>query len=79
MSTNPLKKYREERKLTLVQAAKLFDISNTYLCELENGRPVPLKTARKISKGTGGKLKVTDLIILDEDEAVACAGRRGAA
>ena len=68
MSTNPLKKYREEHKLTLMQAAKLFDISNTYLCELENGRAVPLKTARKISRGTGGKLKVIDLINLEDDE-----------
>lgn len=68
MSTNPLRQYREDNKLTLVQAAERFGISNTYLCELENGRrPVPLKTARKIAKGTNGALKVTDLIVLDEE------------
>lgn len=71
MSTNPLKQYREAHKLTLVQAAEKFGISNTYLCELENGRPVPLKTARKIAKGTGGALKITDLIRLDEGEPTA--------
>jgi DNA-binding XRE family transcriptional regulator len=71
MSTNPLKQYRAERKLTLVDAAKLFGISNTYLCELEKGRPVPLKTARKIAKGTGGALRVTDLITLEDEETTA--------
>lgn len=68
MNTNPLKKYRDELNLTLVEAAKRFGISHTYLCELEKGRrPVPLKTARKIARGSEGALKVTDLIILDEE------------
>ncbi|SHJ92867.1 helix-turn-helix domain-containing protein [Paramaledivibacter caminithermalis] len=62
------KKIREERKkrnLQQQELAKMADISNTYLSDIEVGRTTPsIKTLMKISKALG----VDCSIFLDEDK-----------
>lgn len=52
--TSALRQYRKNKGWTLEEASKRFDVSLSYLSELETGEATPSKAlAEKLSKKTG--------------------------
>lgn len=49
-----LKTYRERRQMTQAELARLLDVSQPTICEIENGNQTPtVKLLKRISKVTG--------------------------
>jgi len=60
-----IRKYRRKRNLTQKQLGELFELSNTYLSDIENNRTNPsIKTLKKVAKA----LEVSYIELLDDTE-----------
>lgn len=58
-----LKSYRDRKKLSTPELAKLLGLSRTYTIQLLNGsRSASVSTAKQIEQRTGGKVKATDVL-----------------
>ena len=58
-----LKSYRDRKKLSTPELAKLLGLSRTYTIQLLNGsRGASVSTAKQIEQRTGGKVKATDVL-----------------
>ena len=56
-----LSKYLKEAKISQTDFAGKVGISRSHLCEILSGEKSPsLDVAKKISKGTGGSVRVSD-------------------
>lgn len=66
---HPLRRYRRARGVTLAQFGKRVGLSKSFLSEIEAGAPCSPTAAMRISRETGGDVKVSDLIpALSSDE-----------
>jgi transcriptional regulator with XRE-family HTH domain len=63
MAHHPLKKWRFENDMTLVELAERLGVTNGYLSLLENRQREPsIRLARQISKITRGKVRIEDFV-----------------
>lgn len=74
-----IRKKRTEKRLTLMSAAQLLEISFSYLCDIENGKKLPPNSSneehRELMKKIKEKLDLTDeeyeeLIQLADEELI---------
>ncbi len=54
---NKLKARRAQMKLTQLELAKKIEVSESYICQIENGKMVSIRKLEKIAKALGCQAK----------------------